>query len=107
MWVCVHCTCVCVISERLNQENGKTYGTDFLGTKLWRSQKVFLNRSVVSGLNVIDGFVPQIMRYYKGVSLFLPLSHSLSLTHALSAPIYSSHKYSFGFDGRARSCKYY
>ena len=29
---------VCVISERLNQENGKTYGTDFLGTKLCRSQ---------------------------------------------------------------------
>ena len=56
------CVCVFVISEQLNQENGKSYGTGFFGseeitlTKL--NDKGFLNRSVVSGL--IDGFVPQV-----------------------------------------------
>ena len=58
--MCVYC--VWEISEQLNQENGKSYGTCFFRlsaeitlTKL--NDKGFLNRSVVSGL--IDGFVPQ------------------------------------------------
>ena len=51
----------CVISERLNQENGKRYGTGFFRysadktlTKL--NDKGSSNWSVVSGL--IDDFVP-------------------------------------------------
>ena len=62
MCVCM-CVCVYVISEQLNQENGKSYRTGFF-SKVQRNQKTLtklndkgvLNRSVVSGL--IDGFVP-------------------------------------------------
>ena len=60
------CLSVCgwEISEQLNQENAKSYGTGFFGkvqnadiTLMKLNGKGFLNRSVVSGF--IDGFVPQ------------------------------------------------
>ena len=60
--------CVClsvrarVISKRLYQENGSSYGSDFLWYSFGKTltkpiSEFFTNRPVVSGS--IDGFVPQ------------------------------------------------